>query len=81
MRYRTHAPSSKHGFLKTLLVNGGRIHGFTGFCPGAGETMSSVQIAIAGEPNTALRKAILGYLALAEELHSLVKSVRSAPSD
>jgi hypothetical protein len=49
------------GFLKALVETGGdRILGFTGLGVGAGEVLSSVQIAmVAGLPYTALRDAIL----------------------
>jgi len=64
------------GFLKALVGNDSdRILGFSGFAVGAGETMSSVQIAmIAGLPYTALRDAILTHPTLAEGLSPLFSS-------
>jgi pyruvate/2-oxoglutarate dehydrogenase complex dihydrolipoamide dehydrogenase (E3) component len=68
------------GFLKALVESDGeRILGFTAFGTGAGETMSSVQIAIiAGLPYTALRDAILTHPTLAEGLEGLFSSQPSA---
>jgi pyruvate/2-oxoglutarate dehydrogenase complex dihydrolipoamide dehydrogenase (E3) component len=53
--------SETRGFLKALVeADGDRILGFTGFGVGAGEILSSVQIAmLTGLPYTALRDAIL----------------------
>jgi pyruvate/2-oxoglutarate dehydrogenase complex dihydrolipoamide dehydrogenase (E3) component len=64
------------GFLKALVGNDSdRILGFAGFGVAAGETMSSVQIAmIAGLPYTALRDAILAHPTLAEGLSPLFSS-------
>jgi pyruvate/2-oxoglutarate dehydrogenase complex dihydrolipoamide dehydrogenase (E3) component len=59
-----------------------RNHGFIGFGVGAGEVMSSVQIAmIAGLPYTALRDAVLAHPTLVEGLHSLFSSAPSVPSE
>ena len=62
--------SETRGFLKALVeVDGDRILGFTGFGVGAGEILSSVQIAmLAGLPYTALRDAILTHPTLAKAL-------------
>jgi pyruvate/2-oxoglutarate dehydrogenase complex dihydrolipoamide dehydrogenase (E3) component len=67
---RVHTLSETRGFLKALVEsNGDRILGFTAFGVGAGEIMSSVQIAIiAGPPYTALRDAILAHPTLVEGL-------------
>jgi pyruvate/2-oxoglutarate dehydrogenase complex dihydrolipoamide dehydrogenase (E3) component len=64
------------GFLKALVGDDSdRILGFSAFAVGAGETMSSVQIAmIAGLPYTALRDAILTHPTLAEGLSPLFSS-------
>jgi pyruvate/2-oxoglutarate dehydrogenase complex dihydrolipoamide dehydrogenase (E3) component len=64
------------GFLKALVGNDSdRILGFAAFAVEAGETMSSVQIAmIAGLPYTALRDAILTHPTLAEGLSPLFSS-------
>ncbi|HEY4950665.1 MAG TPA: FAD-dependent oxidoreductase [Candidatus Acidoferrales bacterium] len=64
------------GFLKALVESDSdRILGFTAFAVGAGETMSSVQIAmIAGLPYTALRDAVLTHPTLAEGLSPLFSS-------
>ena len=64
------------GFLKALVGNDSdRILGFAAFAVEAGETMSSVQIAmIAGLPYTALRDAILTHPTLAEGLGPLFSS-------
>jgi pyruvate/2-oxoglutarate dehydrogenase complex dihydrolipoamide dehydrogenase (E3) component len=59
-------------------IDGDRIIGFTAFGVGAGEIMSSAQIAmIAGLPYTALRDAILAHPTLLEGLGPLFSSVPS----
>jgi pyruvate/2-oxoglutarate dehydrogenase complex dihydrolipoamide dehydrogenase (E3) component len=72
--------SETRGFLKALVeVDGDRILGFTGFGVGAGEILSSVQIAmLAGLPYTALRDAILTHPTLSEGLFALFSSAPSA---
>ncbi len=72
--------SETRGFLKALVeADGDRILGFTGFGVGAGEILSSVQIAmLAGLPYTALRDAILTHPTLGEGLIQLFSSVPSA---
>ena len=72
--------SETRGFLKALVEpDGGRILGFAGFGVGAGEILSSVQIAmIAGLPYTALRDAMLTHPTLVEGLIPLFSSVASA---
>src|SRR4029077_3101822 len=72
--------SETRGFLKALVeADGNRILGFTGFGIGAGEILSSVQIAmLAGLPYTALRDAILTHPTLGEGLIPLFSSVPSA---
>ena len=71
--------SETRGFLKALVeVNTDRVLGFTGFGPGAGEILSSVQIAmLAGLPYTALRDGILTHPTLVE---GLIPLFSSAPS-
>ena len=60
-------------------VEGDRILGFTGFGVGAGEILSSVQIAMtAGLAYTALRDAMLTHPTLVEGLIPLFSSVASA---
>ena len=73
--------SETRGFLKALIeTDGDRILGFTGFGVGAGEILSSVQIAmVAGLPFTALRDAILTHPTLVEGLIPLFSSVPSGP--
>jgi pyruvate/2-oxoglutarate dehydrogenase complex dihydrolipoamide dehydrogenase (E3) component len=80
---RARALCETRGFLKALVAaDDDRILGFTGFGVGAGEIMSSVQIAmVAGLPYTALRDAILAHPTLVEGLHSLFSSVPSVPSE
>jgi len=75
MRART--LSETLGFLKALVeADGDRILGFTGFGVGAGEVLSSVQIAmVAGLPYTALRDAMLTHPTLVEGLIPLFSSV------
>jgi pyruvate/2-oxoglutarate dehydrogenase complex dihydrolipoamide dehydrogenase (E3) component len=75
----THTLSETRGFLKALVETGSdRILGFTAFGVGAGEIMSSVQIAmIAGLPYTALGDAILAHPTLVEGLNPLFDSVPS----
>jgi pyruvate/2-oxoglutarate dehydrogenase complex dihydrolipoamide dehydrogenase (E3) component len=72
--------SETRGFLKALVeADGHRILGFTGFGVGAGEILSSVQIAmLAGLPYTALRDAILTHPTLGEGLTPLFSSAPSA---
>jgi len=72
--------SETRGFLKALVeADGDRILGFTGFGVGAGEVLSSVQIAmLAGLPYTALRDAILTHPTLGEGLIPLFSSAPSA---
>ena len=78
---RARALVETRGFMKALVsIDDDRILGFTGFGAGAGETMSSVQIAmIARLPYTALRDAILAHPTLAEGLHMLFSSAPSVP--
>jgi pyruvate/2-oxoglutarate dehydrogenase complex dihydrolipoamide dehydrogenase (E3) component len=73
---RARTLSETRGFLKALVeINGDRILGFTVFGVGAGEIMSSVQIAmIAGLPYTALRETILTHPTLVEGLGALFSS-------
>lgn len=77
--FRATTLSETRGFLKALVgVDGDRILGFTGFGVGAGEILSSVQIAMgAGLPYTALRDAILTHPTLVEGLISLFSSAAS----
>ena len=74
---RARTLSETRGFLKALVeADSDRILGFTAFGVGAGEIMSSVQIAmIAGLPYTALRDAILTHPTLIEGLIPLFSSV------
>jgi len=71
--------SETRGFLKALVgTDGDRILGFTGFGVGAGEILSSVQIAMAaGLSYTALRDAILTHPTLVEGLIPLFSSAAS----
>ena len=80
---RARALVETRGFLKALVgVDDDRILGFTGFGVGAGEIMSSVQIAmIAGLPYTAVRDAVLAHPTLVEGLHSLFSSAPSLPCE
>ena len=73
--------SETRGFLKALVeTDGDRILGFTGLGVGAGEILSSVQIAmLAGLPYTALRDAILAHPTLVEGFIPLFSSVPSVP--
>jgi pyruvate/2-oxoglutarate dehydrogenase complex dihydrolipoamide dehydrogenase (E3) component len=74
---RARTLSETRGFLKALVEAGSNhILGFTAFGVGAGEIMSSVQIAmIAGLPYTTLRDAILTHPTLVEGLIPLFSSV------
>jgi pyruvate/2-oxoglutarate dehydrogenase complex dihydrolipoamide dehydrogenase (E3) component len=78
--FRATTLSETRGFLKALVdPDGHRILGFTGFGVGAGEILSSVQIAMtAGLPYTALRDAILTHPTLIEGLITLFSSEPSA---
>jgi pyruvate/2-oxoglutarate dehydrogenase complex dihydrolipoamide dehydrogenase (E3) component len=74
---RARTLSETRGFVKALVeADSDRILGFTAFGVGAGEIMSSVQIAMnAGLPYTALRDAILTHPTLVEGLTPLFSSV------
>jgi pyruvate/2-oxoglutarate dehydrogenase complex dihydrolipoamide dehydrogenase (E3) component len=80
-QYCARTLSETRGFLKALVeTDGDRIIGFTAFSVGAGEVMSSVQIAmIAGLPYTALRDAILAHPTLTEGLGELFSAAPSVP--
>jgi pyruvate/2-oxoglutarate dehydrogenase complex dihydrolipoamide dehydrogenase (E3) component len=73
--------SETRGFLKALVeTDSDRVVGFTGFGVGAGEILSSVQIAmVAGLAYTALRDAMLTHPTLVEGLIPLFSSAPSAP--
>jgi len=73
--------SETRGFLKALVeTDSDRMLGFTGFGVGAGEILSSVQIAmVAGLAYTALRDAILTHPTLVEGLIPLFSSAPSVP--
>jgi pyruvate/2-oxoglutarate dehydrogenase complex dihydrolipoamide dehydrogenase (E3) component len=73
---RAHTLSETRGFVKALVeADSDRILGFTAFGVGAGEILTSVQIAmIAGLPYTALRDAVLTHPTLVEGLFSLFSS-------
>ena len=73
--------SETRGFLKALVeIDSDRVLGFTGFGVGAGEILSSVQIAmVAGLAYTALRDAMLTHPTLVEGLIPLFLSVPSVP--
>jgi pyruvate/2-oxoglutarate dehydrogenase complex dihydrolipoamide dehydrogenase (E3) component len=74
---RTHTLSETRGFMKALVEkDGDRILGFTAFGPGAGETMATVQLAMAaGLPFTVLRDAVLAHPTMAEGLAGLFAGV------
>ena len=78
---RASTMSETRGFLKALVeINSDRILGFTALGVGAGETMTSVQIAMgAGLPYTALRDAILTHPTLVEGLIPLFLSAPTTP--
>jgi pyruvate/2-oxoglutarate dehydrogenase complex dihydrolipoamide dehydrogenase (E3) component len=78
--FRATTLSETRGFVKALVdADGDHILGFTGFGVGAGEILSSVQIAMsAGLPYTALRDAILTHPTLIEGLITLFSSQPSA---
>src|SRR5271168_4089865 len=73
--------SETRGFLKALVeADGDRILGFTAFGVGAGEIMTSVQVAmLAGMPFTALRDAVIAHPTLVESLSPLFSSTPSTP--
>jgi pyruvate/2-oxoglutarate dehydrogenase complex dihydrolipoamide dehydrogenase (E3) component len=76
---RTHTLFETRGFLKALVeAENDRLLGFTAFGVGAGEVMSSVQIAMTADlAYTALCDAILTHLTLVEGLIPLFSSVPS----
>jgi pyruvate/2-oxoglutarate dehydrogenase complex dihydrolipoamide dehydrogenase (E3) component len=69
--------SEKRGFMKVLIdTETDRILGFTMFGAGAGEVMTTVQIAmLAGLPYTALRDAIFTHPTMPEGLIQLLSAV------
>jgi pyruvate/2-oxoglutarate dehydrogenase complex dihydrolipoamide dehydrogenase (E3) component len=73
--------SETRGFLKALVeVDGDRILGFTAFGVGAGEIMTSVEVAmLAGMPYTALRDAVIAHPTLVEGLSPLFSSTPATP--
>ncbi len=75
--------SERRGFLKTLVdVHSDRILGFTAFGPGAGELMSTVQVAmLAGLPYTVLRDAIFAHPTMTEGLKGLFVGVPQRTED
>jgi len=78
---RVHTLSETRGFLKALVeIDSDHILGFTAFGVGAGEIMSSVQIAmIAGLPYTVLRDAVIAHPTLSEGISELFASPSSVP--
>jgi pyruvate/2-oxoglutarate dehydrogenase complex dihydrolipoamide dehydrogenase (E3) component len=71
---------AKQGQRVAAKADGNRILGFTGFGVGAGEVLSSVQMAMAaGLPYTALRDAMLTHPTLVEGLIPLFSSAPSVP--
>ena len=73
--------SETRGFLKALVeVDGDRILGFTALGVGAGEIMTSAQVAmLAGMPYTALRDAVIAHPTLVEGLSPLFSSTPATP--
>jgi pyruvate/2-oxoglutarate dehydrogenase complex dihydrolipoamide dehydrogenase (E3) component len=78
---RTRTLSESRGFMKALIdTKSDRVLGFTAFGTGAGETMSTVQLAMsAGLPYTALRDCIFTHPTLAEGLVVLFSSSLKTP--
>jgi pyruvate/2-oxoglutarate dehydrogenase complex dihydrolipoamide dehydrogenase (E3) component len=73
---RTRAMSATRGFLKALVGTDDQILGFTGFGEGAGETMTTVQLAMkAGIPYTFLRDMTIAHPTLAEGIVALFSTV------
>jgi pyruvate/2-oxoglutarate dehydrogenase complex dihydrolipoamide dehydrogenase (E3) component len=74
---RTRTLSETRGFLKTLIsTTDDQILGFTGFGVGAGETMTTVQLAMkAGIPYTVLRDMTITHPTLAEGIVPLFSAV------
>jgi pyruvate/2-oxoglutarate dehydrogenase complex dihydrolipoamide dehydrogenase (E3) component len=77
---RTRTLYETTGFLKALVSKtDDRILGFTGFGIGAGELMSTVQLAMTtGLPYTALRDLIVAHPTLSEGLVSLFSAIPAA---
>jgi len=73
--------SETRGFLKALVeVDSDRILGFTAFGVGAGEIMTSVEVAmLAGMPYAALRDAVIAHPTLVEGLSPLFSSTPATP--
>src|SRR5580698_5866119 len=74
---RTRAMSETRGFLKVLVAaTDDQILGFTGFGEGAGETMTSIQLAMrAAIPYTVLRDMTVTHPTLAEGIVALLSRV------
>ncbi len=80
---RARAMSETRGFLKVLVsATDDQILGFTGFGEGAGETMTSIQLAMrAGIPYTVLRDMTITHPTLAEGIVALLSRVPSIQSN
>src|SRR5271156_14265 len=78
---RAHTLSETRGFMKALVeADGDRILGFTAFGVGAGEILTSAQVAmLAGMPFTALRDAVIAHPTLVEGLSPLFSSTPATP--
>ena len=74
--------SETRGFMKILVdTTSDRILGFTMFGSGAGEIMTTVQIAmLSGTPYTALRDAVIAHPTMSEGLIFLLHAVPAKPS-
>jgi pyruvate/2-oxoglutarate dehydrogenase complex dihydrolipoamide dehydrogenase (E3) component len=79
---RANTLSETRGFIKILVdTTRDRILGFTMFGNGAGEIMTTVQMAmLSGTPYTVLRDAIIAHPTMSEALLFLLPAVPSKPS-
>jgi pyruvate/2-oxoglutarate dehydrogenase complex dihydrolipoamide dehydrogenase (E3) component len=79
---RANTLSETRGFMKILVdTTSDRILGFTMFGNGAGEIMTTVQIAmLSGAPYTVLRDAIIAHPTMSEALLFLLPAVPPKPS-
>jgi probable pyridine nucleotide-disulfide oxidoreductase len=74
--------SETRGFMKILVdTTSDRILGFTMFGSGAGEIMTTVQIAmLSGTPYPVLRNAVIAHPTMSEGLVFLLHAVPAKPS-
>jgi pyruvate/2-oxoglutarate dehydrogenase complex dihydrolipoamide dehydrogenase (E3) component len=79
---RTRTTGDTRGKLKALIGEDDRILGFTAFCPGAGELLPPIQIAMRMRlPYHAIEELIVAHPTYAEGLVSLFSNIEPLPLD